>query len=158
MIVNGSNWPDGMWTRDHVCLTESDHGRVRTVIASDDESYKWMKGELILSLPDKSGYINALISILRDKYGTVGLLAELYVKRIWRGQGYGKVLMSNFESQTLDVTKVDILVALTAEPQLKGFNLQRYYESRGFQAVYLNGDSVLMANKGQAETIINNLC
>ncbi|MFT6347076.1 MAG: GNAT superfamily N-acetyltransferase [Psychromonas sp.] len=117
-----------------------------------------MKGELILSLPDKSGYINALISILRDKYGTVGLLAELYVKRIWRGQGYGKVLMSNFESQTLDVTKVDILVALTAEPQLKGFNLQRYYESRGFQAVYLNGDSVLMANKGQAETIINNLC
>lgn len=102
---------------------------------------------------DAIGRLNDLLCYLDDRYQRIGFLGSLHVAKESRGQGVGAALMREFMAKVSPKTEVDLVIAEISNPQRKGFDLQTFYESFGFEPVCGIGNKLLMATKDQADEL-----
>lgn len=93
------------------------------------------------------------LCVVEDNFTSVGYVSNIRIEPEHRGEGHGSKLFNDFFERHLKQTEVDLLVALTDHPQIVGFDLLAFYQRRGFEVVFSEGGEVLMANKGKAALI-----
>ena len=115
-------------------------------------------GKLFLTINDTSGFPMDLLSDLQcvvDDAGftDIGLLNVLQVDQECRGQGLGKKLVQSYCDQIAPKTDIDLVFARVENIQATGLDLEKFYESFGFQAAFFAAGEALMVNKGKADMI-----
>lgn len=85
--------------------------------------------------------------ILEQYFSSYSMISTLYVDADKRGNGFASKLVDEYIEKTKDFD-ISFVYARTATPQLNDFNLQYFYESKGFEKImYNNGDTLMVSTK-----------
>lgn len=123
------------------------------VLATDEYSLMEMKDQVDMTIDFNDNFLEKFFDYMEAQYGSIGCLVKIEVDEQSRGKGFGNTGMAWYQESVGNHTDVDILFARIENKQLNGFNLKKFYEKHGFEAVKYSEGNLLMINKGQAEKI-----
>lgn len=135
------------------CRYKNDNVDLVAVLAECEYSMEALIDQVDMTIDFNDYFLEKFFEKLSDKYSRIGCLVKIEVDEESKGKGLGNKLMNCFERDISSKTEIDILFARVKNKQKKGFNLKKFYEKRGFEAVKFSEENLLMVNKGQANLL-----
>lgn len=128
-------------------------GSVSGIYSARSEDFYQVCSAMEFGINADPEFLNLFLNVLEESYSRVGYIHNVNVNIDCRGEGIGKALLQDFLRAKCSHSEVDFLFALTEHPQKEGFELLRFYQSLGFETVFVSHGNVCMANKGKAKEI-----
>lgn len=136
-------------------ITLEENNDLNYIYVNDIDNIEEISDNLSMNSDISEYKIEKIINFFKEKKLKIGMISSFEVQKEKRGQGIGRKLIEEFKKNIMQETDVDILIARTLNKQLKGFDLETFYNKYGFEGVLIEDGDLLMVSKGYREQIDN---